>query len=102
MQIPFFSVYEKVLLILTNKIEEFHYYGYDALTEQDLWKYCVDKVWRKQDVQNLRLHELTSGIFGTTASKVLNYVQISDFKKNELNLKLSQDELHGLFEPLKK
>lgn len=101
MQIPFFSLYEKVQLILTNKIEEFHYYGYDALTEQDLWKYCVDKVWRKQDVQNLRLHELTSGIFGATASEVLSYVQMSDFKRNELKLKLSEEELHGLFHPFK-
>ena len=101
MQIPFSSLYEKVQLILTNKIEEFHYYGYDALTEQDLWKYCVDKVWRKQDVQNLRLHELTSGIFGTTASEVLNYVQMSDFKRNELKLKNAEEELHGLFHPLK-
>ncbi|MCM3720708.1 MULTISPECIES: post-transcriptional regulator [Solibacillus] len=101
MQIPFFSLYEKVQLILTNKIEEFHYYGYDSITEQDLWKYCIDKVWRKRDVQNMRLHELTAGIFRATASEVLSYMQIKDFKRNELNLKLSNEELQGLFHVLK-
>lgn len=101
MQIPFFGLYEKVQLILTNKIEEFHYYGYDSITEQDLWKYCIDKVWRKRDVQNMRLHELTAGIFGATASEVLSYMQIKEFKRNELNLKLSNEELQGLFHPLK-
>lgn len=101
MQIPFFGLYEKVQLILTNKIEEFHYYGYDSITEQDLWKYCIDKVWRKKDVQNMRLHELTSGIFCATASEVLSYMQIRDFKRNELNLKLSSEELQSLFQPLK-
>ena len=101
MQIPFFSLYEKVQLILTNKIEEFHYYGYDSITEQDLWKYCIDKVWRKRDVQNMRLHELTAGIFSATASEVLSYMQIKDYKRNELNLKLSNEELQSLFHPLK-
>ncbi|MGN7476754.1 post-transcriptional regulator [Solibacillus silvestris] len=97
MQIPFFGLYEKVQLILMNKIEEFHYYGYDAITEQDLWKYCIDKTWRKQDIQNLRLYELTSGILGATASEVLSYMQISDFKRNEMNLQLSEEELRSLF-----
>lgn len=101
MQIPFFGLYEKVQLILTNKIEEFHYYGYDSITEQDLWKYCIDKVWRKKDVQNMRLYELTAGIFGATASEVLSYMQIKDFKRNELNLRLSNEELQSLFHPLK-
>ncbi|MEK4386643.1 post-transcriptional regulator [Solibacillus sp. FSL W7-1464] len=101
MQIPFFSLYENVQLILTNKIEEFHYYGYDSITEQDLWKYCIDKVWRKRDVQNMRLHELTAGIFGATASEVLSYMQIKDFKRNEMNLRLSNEELQTLFHPLK-
>lgn len=99
MQIPFSDLYEKVQLVLANKIEEFHYYGYNAITEQDLWGYCIDKVWRKQDVQNLRLHELTAGIFSAKASNVLSYMQISDFKQTTLDFQLSEEELQSLFQP---
>ena len=102
MLIPFSGLYEKVQLVLTNKIEEFHYYGYNAITEQDLWRYCIDKVWRKQDVQNLRIHEVASGIFSASASKVLSYMQITEFKQTEMNSKLSEDELHFLLQPTKK
>ena len=102
MLIPFSGLYEKVQLVLTNKIEEFHYYGYNAITEQDLWRYCIDKVWRKQDVQNLRIHEVTSGIFSASASKVLSYMQIAGFKQAEMNLLLTEDELQTLFLPTKK
>lgn len=102
MQIPFSELYEKVQLVLTNKIEEFHHYGYNSITEQDLWKYCIDKIWRKQDVQSLRIHELTAGIFSATASAVLNYMQMSDFKQMELNSQITEDEIQFLFQPNKK
>lgn len=102
MLIPFSDLYEKVQLILKNKIEEFHFYGYNALTEQDLWRYCIDKVWRKQDVQNLRLHELASGIFNVTASEVINYIQISDLKQNLFDVDIiTKVELDSLFDPKK-
>ena len=98
MQIPYSALYEKVQEILKNKVEEYHYYGYHSITTQDLWRYCIDKLWRKQDVQNLRLHELTSGIFRVSASQVLNYLQISDLKKPGVQVMLSKEEINELFQ----
>lgn len=97
MQIPFSNLYNKVQLILKNKIEEFHYYGYHSITEQDVWHYCIDKTWRKKDVQALRLHELTAGIFAAKASEVLTYMQMNELKQNSLNVQLSEQELAALF-----
>lgn len=97
MQIPYSTLYEKVQEILKNKVEEFHYYGYRSITTQDLWCYCIDKLWRKQDVRKLKLHELTSGIFRVSASQVLNYLQISDLKKPSIQVMLSEEEMNELF-----
>lgn len=97
MTVPFESLYEKVRLILENKVEEFHYFGYDAITEQELWGYCIDKVWRKQEVTSLKLHELASGIFNVSASEVINYLQVNGLKQNPFNVELSKSELNELF-----
>ena len=97
MQIPYSTLYERVQEILKNKVEEFHYYGYRSITTQDLWRYCIDKLWRKQDVENLKLHELTSGIFRVSASQVLSYLQINDLKKPNLQVKLTEEEMNELF-----
>lgn len=96
-QIPFSALYEKVQEILNIKVEEFQYLGYPSITPQDLWGYCIEKTWRKKDVENLRLHELTSGIFGASASQVLNYLQVKDLKQPG-DLKLSKEEINFIFE----
>lgn len=101
MQIPFSQLYEQVQEILKNKVEEIHYFGYGSITEQDVWCYCIDKVWRKQDVQKLRLHELASGILGVSASEMLNYIQIKGLKHSNMQQMLSKDELAELFDPKK-
>ena len=79
-QIPFSALYEKVQEILNIKVEEFQYLGYPSITPQDLWGYCIEKTWRKKDVENLRLHELTSGIFGASASQVSELLASERFK----------------------
>ena len=101
MQIPFSQLYEQVQDILKNKVDEIHYFGYDSITEQDVWRYCIDKVWRKKDIQNLRLHELASGILGVSASELLNYIQIKDLKQSNVETMMSKDELDELFDPKK-
>jgi hypothetical protein len=89
MTVPYASLYEKVLIILQNKVEEFHYLGYKAITEQELWGYCIDKVWRKEDVQNMRLHQLTSGIFNVSASQIIQYQQLHGLKQLSYDVQLS-------------
>lgn len=100
MPIPYESLYGKVQIILTSKVEEFHYFGYVTLTEQDLWSYCIDKIWRKQEVSLLKLHELASGIFNVRASEMINYMQINGLKQSAIDIELSPEELQGLFQPL--
>ena len=100
MTVPYASLYERVQIILKNKVEEFHYLGYKAITEKDLWGFCIDKVWRKEDVQNLRLHQLASGIFNVSASEIIQYQQIHGLKRSSHHLKISEDELKSLFQQL--
>ena len=98
--IPYASLYEKVQIILKNKIEEFHYFGYNSITEQELWEYCINKTWRKRDIQSLRLYELTSGILNVSASEIINYLQVNGLKQNLFEVEISNDELSNLFQQL--
>ncbi|WP_234417404.1 post-transcriptional regulator [Lysinibacillus sp. 2017] len=100
MTVPYASLYEKVQIILENKVEEFHYFGYDSITKQDLWGFCVKKVWRKQDVQSLKLHELTSGIFNVSASEIIQYFQVHGLKQASFEMELSKEGLNELFQLL--
>ena len=100
MTVPYASLYEKVQIILQNKVEEFHYLGYKAITEKDLWGFCIDKVWRKQDVQSLKLHQLASGIFNVSASEIIHYQQLHGLKQSSFDIQISEDELKNLFQQL--
>ena len=48
MTIPYEALYNKVDIILQSKLEEFHLYEYDAITIEQLWAYCVEKIGGKK------------------------------------------------------
>lgn len=100
MTIPYASLYKKVQIILQNKIEEFHYLGYTEITERDLWNYCIDKMWRKEDIQNLRLHQIASGIFNVSGSEIIQYQQLQGLKQSSFDMKISEDDFKNLFQQL--
>ena len=95
MQIPYFNLYKNVQEILNIKLEEFRHFGYESITSQELWSYCVEKVWRNRDVEKLRLHQLASGILGVNASQVVSYLQVQDLVKLD-NTLLSEEEINFL------
>lgn len=100
MTVPYESLYEKVQIILKSKIEEFQYFGYKSITEQELWRFCIDKVWRKRDVQTLRLYELAAGILSVSASEIISYLQMTGLKEQQINTEIMSEELNSLFKSL--
>jgi hypothetical protein len=96
MTIPYEKLYKHVEPVLDSKIDEFRYYEYNAISKKDLWQYCVDKKWRKQNVEALHLHEVVATIYSVSSSELVNYAQISDMKQQQLNTHISQEELELL------
>lgn len=93
MTIRYQKLYDKVQLILQSKIEEFRYYHYNAISKEQLWQYCIEKKWRKRNIDELALYEVVATIFAITPSEVVNHQQLTAFKTAQWFTELSQDEL---------
>lgn len=83
MTIRFEQLYRYVEIVVESKIEEFCYYGYKAITKEQLWNYCLDKKWRKKDVGQLHLYEIVATIYDVQASNVMNYEQANEFRATQ-------------------
>lgn len=100
MPIPFQSLYDKVLIVLDSKIEEFKYYGYKEITKHELWSYCIKKKWRKMNIEQLRLHEVVETIYHVSASEMMNYLQVTKLKEQQSLVIISQEEMKLLLNPM--
>lgn len=94
-------LFTKMMPALISKKNEFHLYGYASVTEEEIWTYCLRKVWRNQDVQSLRIHQLANGILSILPAAFMTYTQIeeqrnvdwfSDLNNDELQILLSQEK----------
>lgn len=43
MSMQYEQLFEKIRPAIDSKIAEFKYYQYDAITAEELWRYCVEK-----------------------------------------------------------
>ncbi|MEG0472978.1 MAG: post-transcriptional regulator [Solibacillus sp.] len=97
MAIPYESLYQKVQIVINNKMEEFQYFGYNAITKEDLWNYCIEKKWRKREIDALKLHEVVATIFAVTSSELINYAQVQGLKEDLFQIEISAEEMDYLF-----
>lgn len=86
---------------LVSKKNEFHMYGYTTVTEEDIWIYCVRKVWRKKDVSTLRVYEIANDILRILPAAFMTFTQIEEQRSSDWFSDLNSDELQTLLSPQK-
>ncbi len=91
------DLFMKVLPALESKIEEFQHFGYDHITKEDVWNYCVKKKWRKKIIEELKLHEVVETVFSISASEIVSFTQIQSFQTSNWFGELNQNDLNELF-----
>lgn len=101
MAIQYEKLFQKVLPVLQSKLEEIEYYQYDGITVEDIWDFCVQKKWRKHNIETIRLHQLVETIFSVTPSEIVSHFQIQQFKEENWFSDLSGEELQFLLNPQK-
>lgn len=89
MDVRFPERFREVRYVLQSKYEELRYLNYNSITVKKIWEFCVEKKWRKKDVQQMPLHQLVSDIFRISGSEIISYIQISD-----------QQQMQGSFAPI--
>lgn len=97
--VPYEKLFNKVLPVLESKMEEIKIHGYERITIEDIWNYCIQKKWRKKNIDEMQIHEVVETIFSLQASEIVSYFQIQQFQTTNWFSELHQDELKELLNP---
>ncbi|MEY9975346.1 post-transcriptional regulator [Lysinibacillus sp. RC79] len=101
MSMQYEQLFEKIRPAIDSKIEEFKHYQYDAITAEELWRYCVEKKWRRKNIDQLRLHEIIATIFAVSPSDIVSFNQVEFLQNNDWFTELNTEELKMLLGPVK-
>lgn len=99
MSVKYEELFELVRPALESKVAEFRVYNYNSVTEVDVWNYCINKKWRKRDIQEMRVSELVNDILETSPAQYMTHTQIEDFRTSNWFSELNQGDLQDLLKP---
>jgi len=95
------QLFEKIRPAIDSKMAEFKHYQYDAITAEELWRFCVEKKWRRKNIDQLRLHEIISTIFSVSPSDIVSFNQVEFLQSSDWFTELNTEELKMLLSPVK-
>lgn len=101
MSMQYEQLFEKIRPAIDSKMEEFKHYQYDAITAEELWRFCIEKKWRKKNIEQLRLHEIISTVFSVSPSDIVSFNQVEFLQSNDWFTDLNTEELKMLLGPVK-
>ncbi|MGE7688003.1 post-transcriptional regulator [Lysinibacillus sp. NPDC097214] len=90
------QLFEKIRPAIDSKMEEFKYYQYNAITAEELWRYCVEKKWRRKNIEQLRIHEIIATIFAVSPSDIVSFNQVEFLQSNDWFTEVNTEELKML------
>ncbi len=89
------QLFEKIRPAIDSKIAEFKYYKYDAISAEELWRYCVEKNGAK-NVEQLRLYEIIATIFAVSPSDIVSFNQVEFLQSDNWFAEINTEELKSL------
>ncbi len=96
MDIHFEEVFKNMLPVLASKEYEFHLYGYTTVTKEDIWTYCLQKVWRNKAVDEMAIHKIVNDILHISPAAFMTFTQIEAQRVEDWFSDLNTDELQML------
>lgn len=93
--------YTDMLPALISKKNEFHLYGYTTVTEEDIWIFCVRKIWRNKDMSSMRVYEIANDILKILPAAFMTYTQIEEQRTSDWFSAVNSEELEILLAPKK-
>jgi hypothetical protein len=64
--------------VLQSKLEEFQLFGYDKVTEDELWECLTRKTWKRPETK--MLHQLVNDVYGLSITDYMSYITIEAYK----------------------
>lgn len=97
----FEEIYTNMLPVLESKEYEFQLYGYTTVTKEDIWIYCIRKVWRNKNVEEIPLHRIVNDILQISPAAFMTYTQIEAQRDADWFSDINTEELQMLLGPPK-
>lgn len=95
----FGQTFTNMLPALESKRKEFILYGYTTVTKEDIWVYCLRKVWRNKDVDAMPVHKIANDILHLSPAAFMTFTQIEAQRDADWFSDLNSDELQMLLGP---
>lgn len=93
------QLFYKLQFVLQSKIDEFQYLDYPTITKEQLWDFCIEKKWRKKNIDEIRLYELVSTIFAVSPSEVIAHFNRKSIEATRSLADIDPEELEMLIGP---
>lgn len=77
--------YTEIEPALKSKLEEFKLFGYEKVTEKELWAFLTKKKWKKQK-EDIHLYEIVADVFSVKIGELMNYTTVEAFKMGDFSL----------------
>ncbi|MDN4607114.1 post-transcriptional regulator [Sporosarcina highlanderae] len=99
MTIRFEEKFNHALPAIESKREEFRLYGYPTVTNEEIWKFCIRRKWRKKNIEEMPIHEIVNSILRLTSAEFMTFTQIEEQRDANWFSDLNSDELQLLLSP---
>ena len=77
--------YKQVKPALESKIEEFKIFGYEQVSEKELWDYLTKKKWKKPK-EEIQMYEVVADILSVKIGDLMNFTTVEAFKLGDFTL----------------
>ena len=95
---PYIEHKEMLRPALISKMEEFHVFGYNEVTVEEIWDYLIHKVWKKPQ-DHIRTYQLVSDVLSINIGHFMNHSTIEAFKSPNLFADINNEDLQELLQP---
>lgn len=99
METDFGHIFTHMLPALESKRNEFHLYGYTTVTKEDIWIYCIRKVWRGKDVSKMRTYQIANDILLISPATFMTHAHIEEQRQTDWFSDVNNEELQILLNP---
>lgn len=77
--------YKEIKPALKSKVEEFKIFGYEKVSEKDLWDYLTKKKWKKLK-EDIHLYEIVADILSVKVGDLMNFTTVEAFKMGNFTM----------------
>lgn len=93
------KIFINMLPAFESKRNEFHLYGYTTVTIEDIWNFCVQKIWRNKNIDEMAVHQIVNDILKISPAAFMTFTQIEAQRDADWFSDLNSDELQMLLGP---